>query len=185
MTWAAARDPQAGLTLVEMLVALVLFGLVGLASFAMLDTVIRVRDRTEGRLETVDAIDRALLLFSRDLGQSLGADRSLADGQLGFRAAIAGGSAAMRYHLADGVLLRSLDRDDGGAPLDQRVLQGVAAANWQVLDEARVWHDVWPPPQIGPDSTLIAVQMHLTLASPAADPLTVSRLVEIPQQAAP
>ena len=41
---------EAGFTLVEMLVALALFALVGLASFALLETVIRTRDRTEGRL---------------------------------------------------------------------------------------------------------------------------------------
>lgn len=179
----ATRDHQSGLTLVEMLVALVLFGLVGLASFAMLDTVIRVRDRTEGRLETVAAIDRALILFSQDLGQSLGNGRSLADGQLGFRSAVSGGSVALRYHLQDGVLLRSLDGADGAAGLDQQVLTGVMAANWQVLDSARVWHEDWPGTSA--NGAMIAVRMDLMLAAPGADARTVSRVVEVPVQASP
>ena len=173
------RDHQAGLTLVEMLVALVLFGLVGLASFAMLDTVIRVRDRTEGRLETVAAIDRALLLFSQDLAQSLAVDRGLADGQLGFRSVVPGGSVALRYHLLDGVLWRSLDGADGVAVLDQQVLAGVTAADWQVLDRARVWHDDWPAASA--EGAVIAVRMDLMLA----DARTVSRVVEVPVQANP
>lgn len=176
---AACRDPQAGLTLVEMLVALALFALVGLASFAMLDTVIRVRDQTEGRLETVAAIDRALLLFSQDLAQSRTADRTLADGQLGFRAMMPQGSAAMRYHLQDGVLLRSLDREDTAVALDQRVLGGVLTAEWRVLDAANMWHDKWPQPEAS-ENRLIAVQMVLTLEGSAASDLTVRRLIEIP-----
>jgi general secretion pathway protein J len=65
------RDSAAGLTLVEMLVARVLFAMVGIASFTTLDTIIRVRDRTEGRLEQLAQIDCALQLFSRDLTQSV------------------------------------------------------------------------------------------------------------------
>lgn len=174
---AARRDTQAGLTLVEMLVALVLFGLVGLASFAMLDTVIRARDRTEGRLETVAAIDRALRMFSQDLAQSQTNDRTLTGGQLGFRALTPEGGAALRYHLQDGFLLRSLDRANAAVSLDQRVLGGVLTAEWRVLDASNVWHDEWPLPE-GSENRLVAVQMDLSLEGPTA--LTVHRLIEIP-----
>ena len=87
-------------TLVEMLVALALFALVGLASFSMLDAVIRTRDRTEGRLDAVAALDRALALVGRDLGQGDAGSHVLADGALRFSLEGTGGPAAMGYALA-------------------------------------------------------------------------------------
>jgi len=53
------RDQEAGVTLIEMLVALSLFALVGIASFTTLDTILRVRERTDGRLEHLAQLDRA------------------------------------------------------------------------------------------------------------------------------
>ena len=68
MTPARAAPPgDAGFTLVEMLVALALFAAIGLAGFTVLDTVVRVRGGTEGRLERLGEIDRALALLTLDL----------------------------------------------------------------------------------------------------------------------
>ena len=51
MTQQVHRDTEAGLTLVEVLVALALFSLIGLAGFTMLDNILRVQSGTQGRLE--------------------------------------------------------------------------------------------------------------------------------------
>ena len=45
------RDPTAGFSLVEVLVALAIFALIGVAGFSMLDQVLRTQRLTEGRLE--------------------------------------------------------------------------------------------------------------------------------------
>ena len=70
MTQQVHRDTEAGLTLIEVLVALALFSLIGLAGFTMLDNILRVQSGTQGRLERLGQIDRALVIFSRDLQES-------------------------------------------------------------------------------------------------------------------
>ena len=74
------RDQEAGVTLIEMLVALSLFALVGIASFTTLDTILRVRERTDGRLEHLAQLDRALLVFGRDIVQADPGTVTLRDG---------------------------------------------------------------------------------------------------------
>ena len=170
----SARDAEAGITLVEMLVALSLFALVGLASFALLDTVIRTRDRTEGRLDDVAALDRALILFGRDLGQSDPGSQALAEGELTFGLAGAGGPPAMVYAVEGGALERRT------VQISQRLVEGVASAQFQVLDRAGTWHDAWPPKQEGEALPLTGVELRLVMANDAGGPSTVRRLVELP-----
>lgn len=61
------RAGQSGVTLIEMLVALSVFSLIGIASFSMLDTVVRTDRQTAGRLEQYSEIDLALRLFEADV----------------------------------------------------------------------------------------------------------------------
>lgn len=170
-----SRGPEAGVTLVEMLVALALFALVGLASFATLDAVVRTRERTEGRLEAVAALDRALILFGRDLAQSDPLSQRIAEGVLSFGLVATGGPAEMSYVLTGGALARRAG-DDG---LDQRLVDGVADLGWRALDRAGTWHDAWPPEAEA--APLAGVEMRLTLAALGQGaPSTVLRLVEVP-----
>ncbi len=172
---------EAGFTLIEMLVALALFALVGLACFAVLDTVIRTRDRTETRLETVAEIDRALILFGRDLGQSLPGSAELDDGAL--RVGRAGG--ALVWGLVDGALTRTSLDADGAIGVAQPLVAGVAETGWRFLD-ATGWQPDWPPEAGAGD--LRAVEIRVTLAGGGAlgpQPLTLRRLAEVPRTATP
>lgn len=173
------RQPDAGLTLVEMLVALVLFALVGLASFAMLDAIIKARDRTEGRLASIAQLDRAMTLFSRDLGQSLD-DRTLQDGLLEFSLYQGGRVIQMSYGVQDDVLTRRVQTDAMADGLEQPLISGVATAQWRFLDAAGNWGDTWPPPTAeADDGGPRAVEMRLTLASSGM----LRRVVELPREA--
>lgn len=163
---------EAGFTLVEMLVALTLFALVGLASFALLDAVIRTRDRTEGRLEAVATLDRALILWSRDLGQSDPGTHSIAEGTLAFGLEGAGGPGEMSYALIDDALMRR-----AAASVEQRLLGGVTSLAWRGLDRIGTWHDAWPPEE-DPAAPLVGIEMRLTLVG--EEPVEVHRLVELP-----
>lgn len=171
------RGAEAGLTLVEMLVALALFALVGLASFGVLDAVIRTRDRTEGRLEAVAALDRALLLWSRDLGQSDPGSQAIAKGVLSFGLGAAGGPLTMSYALADGALARAAGPP--GAGIEQRLAHGIAGLAWRALDREGGWHDAWPPATGA--APLAGIEMRLTLEEGRdGEAPTVLRLVELP-----
>lgn len=170
MTPRPRRDGEAGLTLVEMLVALAIFALVGLASFATLDTIIRVRDRTEGRLERVADLDRALMILGRDLAQSrpggIEADAT------GLR--IVGVAGTMTYAFGDGVLTRSVGE---GAPLEQVVATNLADAGWRMLG-AEGWSAIWPPQ----DAVVVLRAVEVTLSPEPGQ--TARRLVEIAQEPA-
>ena len=165
---------EAGFTLVEMLVALALFALVGLASFALLDTVIRTRDRTEGRLEAMAVLDRALILFGRDLAQSDPGSHRIAEGVLTLGLGMTGGPSDLSYALVDGTLTRRANGQ--GAAVEQQLVAGIAGLAWRGLDREGVWHEIWPPQT--ENSLLAAVEMRLTLAEEAS--ATVRRLVELP-----
>lgn len=182
------RRADAGLTLVEMLVALVLFVLVGLASFTMLDAIIKARDRTEGRLAGIAQLDRALMIFSRDLGQSL-AGRGLQDGVLEFSLIDGGTVIEVAYLLQDSTLIRRIQTDNLAVPLEQTLIGGIAAARFRFLHPAGNWTDLWPRQTHGQADLggPVAVEMVLALATgnnagPGGD--DVRRIVELPRDAA-
>ncbi len=107
MTETPHRDAQAGLTLVEVLVALALFSLIGLAGFTMLDNILRVQSGTEGRLERLGQIDRALVVFSRDLQQSDSSSLKQDETSVSMNRTNAG---SLSYEAPQGVFLRRLSR---------------------------------------------------------------------------
>lgn len=166
-----ARDRQAGLTLVEVLVALALFALIGLAGFSMLDNILRVRSGTEGRLERLAEIDQALTLFSRDVQQANSASFGLAEGRLSMSRVDVGG---ISYLAANGALVRRISQ----AELDQRMVQNVRNIGFRALDTTRTWHDSWPQEQrraLGVAPSLLAVEMRLDLPEGG-----IIRLVDVP-----
>ncbi len=177
---AAPRD--AGLTLIEMLVAMAIFAVIGVAGLGILDTVLRTNERTEGRLERLAEIDRALLILRRDLAQLAPAAVTLSDDTLTFERSGAERPVGIRFALdEDGTLTRRL-RDDGGDPAVQTLLTDVSTADWRLMDGARIWQESWPPGS-GPAAP-IAAELTLTLRLPlASDPVSVTRLIALPESA--
>lgn len=154
---ALRRDGAAGITLIEMLVSLVIFGFVGIASFTMLDTLLTVRDRTDGRLEAVMQVDRALTLFDRDFAQ--GNPQALQLGEAGLSL----GSVQGRQHsysLQDGTLQRTIT--SGTEVLTQSLLTGIESGTFEVLDPSDTWQSTWPLEGVAPFPR--AVRMLLTLS---------------------
>lgn len=165
------RDSVAGLTLVEMLVALVLFAMVGIASFTTLDTIIRVRDRTEGRLENLAQIDRALQLFSRDLTQSVpGGIKGDGTTLTVYR----GAKPALIWQIQDGSLTRQAQTSAAEAALKQSLL-AVADAKFRFVDSQGNWFQIWPNDQEAP--ALRGVEMALDLGPTQG---VLLRLAQVP-----
>ncbi|SHF96756.1 general secretion pathway protein J [Loktanella atrilutea] len=153
-----ARDREAGLTLVEMLVALVLFTLVGIASFTTLDAIIRTRDRTEGRLEAIARYDRALRLFSRDVMQSAPEDIALRDDGLVLSGS---GGRILTWSGGTGVVLRQVQSPGTGPGMRQSLLEDIAGLQLRVMDDTLTWFDSWPPADTEADAR--AVEMTIDL----------------------
>lgn len=65
-----ARHSQSGVTLIEMLVALSISAMIGVAGFSMLDSITRAEDSVSGRLDHLQDQNRAFVLFDMDTAQA-------------------------------------------------------------------------------------------------------------------
>ncbi len=147
------RDPAAGVTLIEVLVALSIFALIGVAGFSMLDQVLRTERQTEGRLEDLAAVQRAMFLISQDFDAarpaSLSAEDVVQSGQLRLtRSAPEAplGQISLTYRQQDADLLRLVLLAGSAEPVRQTLLDRVQTTRWRFYDRDTGWTDRWPPP---------------------------------------
>lgn len=143
----APRDRQAGVTLIEMLVAIAICALIGLAGFGMLDAILRVNERAEGDLDRLADLDRTFFVLGRDLVAADALGLRLEDGELRIGTPEGG---TLRYELVGTSFRRHLGAEGDG----QLLAGGVAAADWRVLDTLGDWTGEWqelpvgaPPPR--------------------------------------
>jgi general secretion pathway protein J len=138
------RDAQAGMTLVEVLVSLVLFALIGTAGFSILDQVIRVQRGTEGRLDHLAEIQRGMQILTQDFMQASGNSLNFADGAVSFRRSAGNDEMAVRYGL-DGTNLVRVVSDPRSGSVRQILLSGVDGLRWSFLNPTNGWSETWPP----------------------------------------
>lgn len=160
------RNPTAGVTLIEVLVALALFALIGTAGFGVLDQVLRVQSGTEGRLDRLAELQRAMHLTSWDLMQAAGGSLTFTDGVLAFRrpGGDAGGSdeIAVSYGIEDGILVRKLSGSRSETPARQSLIGGVEAVSWTFYAPGVGWAETWPPER-GTPGNPAAIALDATL----------------------
>jgi general secretion pathway protein J len=157
------RDPAAGVTLVEMLVALALLAIIGLAGVSVLDQVLRAQDRTADRLDRLGQMQRAMHVVTLDFITAVpGSVEPRADGVAVGRQADIG----IDYRLQDGTLWRRV-ATPGGEVARQALLTAVDTAEWRYLAPGGGWSDSWPPAdapaRLGAAPTPRAVELRLTL----------------------
>ena len=132
--------------------ALAIFALIGVAGFSMLDQVLRTQRLTEGRLERLAEMQRAMYLLTLDFSQarasSLALDTTSELSAVSLQrnaAETAGGSVSLRYEIHDQTLFRDIAAKPGAEAARQPLLHGVAAVDWQFYAESAGWATVWPP----------------------------------------
>lgn len=157
------RNGQAGVTLVETLVAMALFALIGMAGFAVVDSVLRVQSRSDTRLEALTAIQRAMLVVTLDIEQSAGGPLVHANGTLSLARAVAGSEdVTVRYSLTEDGFTRRVVDIFGTPRAEQRLLEDATALTWRFYTPVGGWIDIWPPEDGGPDLPLaIEAVLHL------------------------
>lgn len=162
---------QRGFTLLELLVALALFGVLSLLTYTSLRGMIDARQQVAGQSQSLAELQIALARLGQDLQQAR--DRSIRDqyGQrrpallysalpaAGLEFTRAGRRAygnrpgaplqRVRYRLEDRELLREtwpvLDRGPGSQPFGQPILSGVEEFELRFLDQQGQWRNHWPP----------------------------------------
>ena len=185
---AAVPTHEQGFTLIELIVSLALFGLIAAAGLALVENVLGVQAQTDGRLERLGDLQRAMFVLTGDLEQVSDGAIAGSAGGIAFRRhaqALGGYGAPVGYALVDGAMIRTLaPAAAGGAPRVQRLLDGVAAVRWRYRDGAAGWRDSWPPAEPErqgdwPD----AVEVTMTLVPARGRPAgRIRRIVALPAQ---
>ncbi|MCC5872760.1 MAG: type II secretion system minor pseudopilin GspJ [Gammaproteobacteria bacterium] len=162
-----------GFTLIEVLVAVAIFGLIGVVSGQMLVRVLQAQQISEARADKLADVQRALALFERDVMQA--ADRPIrdefGDPQPALRLTFSGELELTRHGWGNPLALpRSelqrvawqldgegglerrfwnvLDRAQDSSPQSQSVLADVSSFEIQLLDANGGTWNTWPPDDV-------------------------------------
>ena len=183
-----ARGLQAkGFTLLEVLVALLVFAVMSVMAYGGLRSVLQASESTGATMDRLAELQRVFLAMGRDVEQLVG--RQIRDEYGESQPAVRGGGGESLLELtragwpnparqARSTLQRVvfrfdentiyrlhwavLDRAQDSEARETRLLDDVAELRVRFLDQALEWHDEWPP--LGPQqATLRAIEIVLAL----------------------
>ncbi|WP_420384147.1 type II secretion system protein GspJ [Novosphingobium sp.] len=163
--------PAAGFTLIEMMVALLLFALISLAGVSLVETVARMQRATAGRADRLADIQRALFLVDADFSQ-LGTGPDRAAGAVGFTRFSGNGDLAIRYWADLAGLHRTVDGSD------HVILTGVQAVGWRFAKHG-AWVDAPTTPQDASRPRAVELTLRLKAGSGGVGG-PVRRITELP-----
>ncbi len=155
-----------GFTLLELLVALAIFGLVAVMAYGGLGTVLEQRAATDESAQRLSALQKTYLVMQRDIEQAVA--RAIRD-EFGDEQAPLTGVPSLQltrggwsnpagrprsslqrvgYNLEDQQLIRYtwpiLDRAQDSEPLKQALADSIISMEVRYLDTANNWRDTWP-----------------------------------------
>lgn len=178
----AKRRIECGFTLVEMLIALAIFGMITAAGVALLSVTARTGEAADRQLAHVAELRRVGALLSADLAQAVA--RPHRDGQGRRRIAFAGGDGSrpgllafvrvdtdlatglpavrrVGYRVVQGRLerLAFAALDGGDEAVAVPLIDGIGSVRLRYRDRTGAWLPVWRPS----DGTRLPVAVELTL----------------------
>lgn len=195
------RQRHGGFTLIEILVAIALFAVLGLAANRLLSQVVRADDATRERGARLAELQRAMGILERDALQAVA--RPVRD-ELGERQpAMTGGVGALleftragwrnpagarrselqrvAYVLENRELLRFywpvLDRAEGSEPIRQVLLHDVEAANVEFISAEGERRSFWPQ-ETGEEAAVLPRALGIRLVVPPYG--EIERLIALP-----
>lgn len=160
---------QSGFTLIEILVALFIFAVVGLISAQLLGRTVNAYEVLDDRGQRLGQIHRAMLVVERDMLQFRNRPIRMAQGEplpalmIGDEGALSMTRGGWRnplqrprselqrvgYRMQDEKLVRGywsvLDRRGDEEPISQTLLEGVEELEFFAIDQNGEEHKFWPP----------------------------------------
>jgi general secretion pathway protein J len=187
------RGRSAGFTLLELLVALAIFALLAVMSYAGLSTVLNTEQVVDTEMERLTEIQRSVAFITRDIQQTV--DRPIRDAYGDPQPALAGSTLLataetpvleltrngyrnplgtnrstlqrVAYRVADHTLLRDtwrvLDRAQDSQPDSVTLCTGINALQIRYLDQDQNWHEQWPPQDSQYQGPAIPLAVEVTL----------------------
>lgn len=159
---------QSGFTLLELVIAMAIFALLGLASWGLFDGVVRAQQGTTAHEREFRRLQRAVAMIERDLLQSTEAPVVLQPTGLQLQRSHwrnpldqpRSERQTLTYRLDNGVLWRESQGE--GTPILQRqkLLDDVRDVSWRLFDRHSGWRNEWPS---GRDANApLAVELQLS-----------------------
>lgn len=146
---------QQGFTLLELVIALAIFALLGLASWRLFDGVVRVQQGTTAHEREFRSLQRAVAVIERDLMHVTGQPVVLTQAGLQLQRSHwrnpldqpRSERQTLSYQLENGALWRE-SRGDGTAIVQrQKLLDEVRDLSWRLFDAEGGWLSDWPAGQ--------------------------------------
>ncbi|AEV60478.1 type II secretion system protein GspJ [Pseudomonas ogarae] len=141
-------NKQSGFTLLELVIAIGIFALLGLASWRLFDGVVRTQQGAGQHERDIRALQRAVGVIERDVWQAVAGSVVLAPGHLQLQRSHwrnpldqpRSERQTVSYRLEGAALWR--DSVGEGTPLmqQQKLLDDVHGLSWRVFDRQRGWH---------------------------------------------
>lgn len=153
-------EPQRGFTLLEVLLALLLMSLIGLACWRLFDSVLRSEAASRGHTQALGRLQQALAVIENDVRHGLFAPGTCASAYgvglqaqhlYWLRAGVGNPLDAPRsdlrqveYRVHDGTLWRHARALEHAAGQPQRLLDGVSQLRWRLYAPGAGWQLQWP-----------------------------------------
>jgi general secretion pathway protein J len=170
-------DPgEAGFTLIEVMISLALFALISMAGIALIDAVVRVEERTAGRLERLGQFQRTMFVLSRDLEQISTGSLEQVEGGVRFQrqaASVYEPPRPISYSLRGDGLFRA-------AGADQLLMNGVAGVDWSFFFPGKGWQNSLPSSEEADAEQPAAIAVQILLNEGSSPSGSLRRVVELP-----
>ena len=196
-----------GFTLLELLIAIAIFALLGLGTYRMLDSVLQTDKVTRAHELQLRELVRAMAAFERDLLQvqvrpardAFGESRAALIGEdldspaleltrSGWRNPLGQARATVqrvRWQRSGEQWQRLywtvLDQAQDSQPQVQQALDGVTRLQLRYRDQEGTWHSSWPPEQKNPADALIALPQAVELILEHRRYGELRRLLRLPE----
>lgn len=153
---------QSGFTLLELIIAIGIFALLGLASWRLFDSVVRTQHGTAQHERELRALQRAVGVIERDAWQAVAGSVKLAPGRLQLQRSHwrnpldqpRSERQTVNYRLEGGALWRDSQGEGSIVVQQQKLLDEVHDLSWRVFDSQHGWHVV-----SAGDTSLLALEL--------------------------
>ncbi len=143
---------QRGFTLLELVIALAIFAVLGMASWHLFDTVVRVQKNAAAHEQEFRSLQRAVAVIERDLLQVTEQPIVLTQGVLQLQRSNwrnpldqpRSERQTLTYRLDNGSLWRESQADNVPLLQRQKLLDDVHSLSWRLFDADAGWRGEWP-----------------------------------------